>query len=163
MNKNLESKVLSKFNIVLYQPKIPPNTGNIIRLCFNTGAKLHLIKPLGFEITNKTLKRAGLDHYKNVIINQHNSLIECLNMIGKTKVYLITKFGQTKYCDVNYKIGDTLIFGSETDGLPKSLLKKTNNNQKVYIPMLGRSRSLNLSNAVSVCIFEAWKQNEFKV
>ena len=150
MNKNLESKVLPKFNIVLYQPKIPPNTGNIIRLCFNTGAKLHLIKPLGFEITNKTLKRAGLDHYKNVIINQHNSLIECLNMIGKTTVYLITKFGQTKYCDVSYKIGDTLIFGSETNGLPESLLKKTNNNQKLYIPMLGRSRSLNLSNAVSV-------------
>ena len=163
MNNNLKAKIIPKFNIVLYQPKIPPNTGNIIRLCFNTGAKLHVIKPLGFDITDKTLKRAGLDHYRNVIINQHNSLIECLDMIGKTKVYMITKFGKTRYCDVNYKIGDTLIFGSEIDGLPKYLLEKTNNNQKLYIPMLERSRSLNLSNAVSICIFEAWKQNEFKV
>ena len=162
MNKDSKKKITTKFNIVLYQPKIPPNTGNIIRLCSNTGAKLHLIKPLGFEINNKTLKRAGLDHYKNIVINQHNSLTKCLDVIGKTNVYLITKFGHTKYCEVNYKIGDTLVFGSEIDGLPKLLLKKTNNNQKVYIPMLKNSRSLNLSNAVSICIFEAWKQNEFK-
>ena len=163
MSNNLQKNSFQKFNVVLYQPKIPPNTGNIIRLCCNTGATLHLIKPLGFEIDDKALKRAGLDHYKNVPINVYNSLTECLNILGDTNVYLITKFGHTKYCDVNYKIGDTLIFGSEINGLPKSLLKKTSDKKKLYIPMLKNSRSLNLSNAVSICIFEAWKQNEFKI
>ena len=156
--KNLKSN----FNIILFQPKIPPNTGNIIRLCSNTNSSLHLIKPLGFEIDDKSLRRAGLDYYKNIIIEEHESIQSCLKFLGSTNLYLVTKFGQIKYSEKKYKLGDSLLFGSEDTGLPQKLLTETNDNDKVYIPMNTNNRSLNLSNAVSICVYEAWKQNNFK-
>ncbi|MAY89983.1 MAG: tRNA (uridine(34)/cytosine(34)/5-carboxymethylaminomethyluridine(34)-2'-O)-methyltransferase TrmL [Rickettsiales bacterium] len=155
---NIGSK---NFNIILFRPQIPPNTGNIIRLCSNTNSMLHLIKPFGFEMNNKSLRRAGLDYLKDVTIKEFLSLNDCIKFIGKTNVYFITKFGKTNYSNAHFKLGDTLIFGSEIDGLPNELLQKANNKQKLFIPMNHKSRSLNLSNAVSICIYEAWKQNKF--
>lgn len=150
------------FNIILYQPEIPPNTGNIIRLCFNTNSKLHLIKPLGFDMNNKSLIRAGLDYHDEVYINEYSSLETCMKKIGKTNLYLITKFGKRKYSSVKYEFGDSLLFGSETLGLPNQLLERTPENLKLYIPMTHKNRSINLSNAVSICVYEAWKQKQFK-
>ena len=153
--------MFGKFNIILFNPQIPPNTGNIIRLCSNTGSSLHLIKPLGCEINEKSLRRAGLDYASNVKINIHTSLDDCLKFLNKKKSYFITKFGKTLYTSVKFSEGDNLVFGSEINGLPKSFLETQEEKQKLYIPMLPRNRSLNLSNAVSICVYEAWRQISF--
>jgi len=158
MNNNYKE---SNFNIVLFKPQIPPNTGNIIRLCSNTGSSLHLIKPLGFNIDDKALRRAGLDYHKNVIINEYESIDDCLNKLKIRDVFFITKFGTEKYSDSTYKVGDTLIFGSEIDGIPQKVMNKYKSYKKLFIPMKFDNRSLNLSNAVSICLYEAWKQNNF--
>ena len=150
-----------KFNIVLFSPQIPPNTGNIIRLCSNTNSNLHLIKPLGFELNNKTLKRAGLDHHPNVTIFQHENIHHCLEKIRSSTTYLITKFGKLKYTDVSYRAGDNFLFGSENNGVPEKVHRMFNENNKLVIPIKKHSRSLNLSNAVSICIYEAWRQINF--
>ena len=150
-----------KFNVILYNPQIPPNTGNIIRLCSNTDSNLHLIKPFGFELNNKTLKRAGLDYYNNVSIFQHNNLDDCLQKIKNKNTYLITKFGKTQYTDAKFRRGDNLIFGSEINGIPKKIHERFNENHKLFIPMAKNSRCLNLSNAVSICLYEAWRQVNF--
>lgn len=150
------------FNIILYNPQIPPNTGNIIRLCSNTGSNLHLIRPLGFELNDKSLKRASLDYNINIPIKQYDNLDECLKYIGNTNLYFITKYGKKKYSDVKYHHGDSFMFGSENNGIPNYILDKYKDQDKLYIPMKENSRSLNLSNAVSVCVYEAWKQLNFK-
>ena len=149
------------FEIVLFQPEIPPNTGNIIRLCANTGSRLHLIKPLGFDFSNKSLRRAGLDYKKNVEVIIHNNLNNFFEKNSKQNIYMFTKFGNTSYEKVNYKHGDFLLFGSESKGYTDEVFKIMKNRIKIFIPMLPNSRSINLANSVSICLFEAWRQNNF--
>ena len=150
------------FNIILHHPQIPPNTGNIIRLCANTGCKLHLIKPLGFDIDEKSFRRAGLDYHNENILRSYDKLNSCLTELKSQNVYAVTKFGSTNFTHVKFSIGDTLIFGSETKGLPNDVLNKFSEGNKLFIPMVKNSRSLNLSNAVSIVIYEAWRQQKFK-
>lgn len=148
-------------HIVLYQPEIPANTGNIIRLCANTGAQLHLIKPLGFELEDKKLRRAGLDYHEWVNVQQHESLTEFLETQQPQRLFALTTKGRTVYSDVAFKDDDVLLFGSETRGLPADVLASLDDNQKLYLPMQPHSRSLNLSNTVAIILFEAWKQLNF--
>ncbi|NOQ14551.1 MAG: tRNA (uridine(34)/cytosine(34)/5-carboxymethylaminomethyluridine(34)-2'-O)-methyltransferase TrmL [Methyloprofundus sp.] len=149
------------FNIVLFEPEIPANTGNIIRLCANTGAKLHLIQPLGFELDDKKLRRAGLDYHEWADIKVHDDMQAFLNNETYHKIYALSTKGQQCYVDVKFQIGDALVFGPETRGLPESLLNGLPEQQRVRLPMLPASRSLNLSNTVAVTLYEAWRQIGF--
>ena len=152
------------FNIVLYQPEIPPNTGNIIRLCANTGAKLHLIKPLGFEITDKHLKRAGLDYHEFANLKIYNNYQEFVNMVESSpgaKIYGLTTKGSSLYQNTEYNSNDYFLFGPETRGLPKEILDSLGKSNKIRIPMQENSRSLNLSNTVAIVLFEALRQSNF--
>ena len=149
------------FNIILYNPEIPPNTGNILRLCANSGAKLHLIKPLGFNLNDKQLKRAGMDYDEISNINLYNDIDECLQKNKVCNVFALTKFAKRNVFEKTFKPNDTFIFGNETSGLPKNILDKVFEENKLRIPMLKKSRSLNLSNSVSIIIYEAWRQNNF--
>jgi len=148
-------------NIVLYEPEIPSNTGNIIRLCANTGAKLHLIHPLGFELDDKKLRRAGLDYHEWVNLHQYASLEDFIEKAKPNRLFVLTTKGSKNYADVSYQEGDTLMFGPETRGLPNSFLANYQADLKLYLPMKAESRSLNLSNTVSIVLFEAWKQIGF--
>lgn len=147
--------------IVLYQPEIPPNTGNIIRLCANTGAQLHLIEPLGFELDDKRLRRAGLDYHEFASLQVHPSLEDYLNSGQPERLYACTTKGGRHHSDVSYRDGDALLFGPETRGLPKEVLGRLPEEYWLRLPMLRQSRSLNLSNAVAVFIYEAWRQLGF--
>ena len=149
------------FNVVLYQPQIPPNTGNIIRLCANTGAKLHLIEPLGFSLDEKSCRRAGLDYKDLAFVKKWASLDDYLDQCRSDRLWAVTKFGSVRYDKVIFSPEDTLLFGAETNGLPESVHQNLDVSQKLFIPMGHESRSMNLSNAVSVIVFEAWKQNNF--
>lgn len=151
------------FHIALFQPEIPPNTGNIIRLCANTGCTLHLIKPLGFEINDKHLKRAGLDYAKNVTIHYYDSFdhFEKQTQNSGATLYLCSTKSDAFYTEPHYQPGDIFVFGPETRGLPDEILNHYPGAHKIKIPMQPDSRSLNLSNAVSVIVFEAWRQNNF--
>ena len=149
------------YNIILFNPQIPPNTGNIVRLCANTGSKLHLIKPLGFEIDEKSYRRAGLDYHNHSILTLHEDLNTCIKKLNSKNIYAISKFGKVSYSDNTFSEGDAILFGSETKGLPKDILNGFQEKNKLFIPMIKNSRSLNLSNAVSIVLFEAWKQNNF--
>ena len=150
------------FNVILYNPQIPPNTGNIIRLSANTGINLHLIRPLGFHINEKSYRRAALDYgeMSNLII--HDDFDNCMKEIKSKNIYAVTKFGEKNFAEVNYKKGDTFVFGSETAGLPKEILNSFSLDRRLFIPMVKGSRSLNLSNAVSVIIYESWRQINYK-
>lgn len=148
----------TKFNIVLVEPEIPQNTGNIVRLCACIGAKLHLIGKLGFSITDKYLKRAGLDYWDSTEIVKHNSLEELINENPNANFYYLTTKSTQKYTDKNYKEGDFFVFGPETRGLDENLLKENSKNA-VTIPMLEGQRSLNLSNSVAIVLYEAIRQN----
>ena len=150
------------FNIILYNPEIPPNTGNILRLAANTGTKLHLIKPLGFNINNKSLKRASLDYKKDTDYFLHDSFDVCLNSIDFSEIYAFTKFATKKFTSVKFKRNDCFLFGSETSGLPKNILDKIKDINKLRIPMIKNSRSLNLSNSVAIAIYEGLRQNKFE-
>tara|TARA_Y100001935_G_C17107454_1_gene409129 strand:+ start:105 stop:569 length:465 start_codon:yes stop_codon:yes gene_type:complete len=150
------------FNIILYNPEIPPNTGNILRLAANTGTKLHLIKPLGFNINNKSLKRASLDYKKDTDFFLHDSFDVCLNSINFNEIYAFTKFATKKFTSVKFKRNDCFLFGSETSGLPKNILDKIKDINKLRIPMIKNSRSLNLSNSVAIAIYEGLRQNKFE-
>ena len=150
------------FNIILYNPEIPPNTGNILRLAANTGTKLHLIKPLGFNINNKSLKRASLDYKKDTDYFLHDSFDVCLNSINFNEIYAFTKFATKKFTSVKFKRNDCFLFGSETSGLPKNILDKIKDINKLRIPMIKNSRSLNLSNSVAIAIYEGLRQNKFE-
>ena len=149
------------FNIALYEPEIPPNTGNIIRLCANTGCKLHLIKPLGFDLDDKKLRRAGLDYREFAKIRVWDTLKKFLIETDNKRVFGVTTKGQKNYSDVLFKREDILLFGPETRGLPGTVLDDLANDRKIRIPMRRASRSLNLANAASVVIYEAWRQLNF--
>ena len=149
------------FNIILFNPLIPPNTGNIIRLCANTGSRLHLIKPLGFSLNEKSLRRAGMDYFKKVDMNLYENVDDFLQNIKNKKIFLITKSGNQTYEKPKYIFGDYFLFGSETSGLPDYVYEKLKDSPRISIPMVCGNRSLNLANAVSICIYEAWRQNNF--
>ena len=151
------------FHIVLYQPEIPPNTGNTIRLCANTGAHLHLVEPLGFDLTEPQLKRAGLDYHDLARVSVHASLDACLAAIGPTRLFVIETDGARSYHEARFQPGDCLLFGRETSGLPAALAETLPQHQRLSIPMRPSNRSLNLSNAVAVVVYEAWRQNGFRL
>ena len=146
------------FNIALFEPEIPPNTGNIMRLCVNTGATLHLIEPLGFSLEDKQLRRAGLDYREYADVKTHGSFEDLLHTVVPARVLAITTKGGTNYDEIRYEANDLILFGPETRGLPAELLDSLPQTQRVRIPMLPNSRSLNLSNAVAVVVYEAWRQ-----
>jgi tRNA (cytidine/uridine-2'-O-)-methyltransferase len=151
------------FHIILYQPEIPPNTGNIIRLCANTGSKLHLIQPLGFELDDKRLRRAGLDYHEFASVRQHDSLeaaIEALQL-PPDRLFAFSTRGKHCYAEQAFRPGDALLFGPETRGLPVEILERLPFEQRLRLPMKQNSRSLNLSNTVAIALFEAWRQNGF--
>lgn len=154
------------FDIILFTPQIPPNTGNIIRLCANTGARLHLVKPLGFSLDEKSCRRAGLDYHDMARVQQHDSLDACLDLLGisiaAARLFAITKFGTQIVHDTALAVGDVFLFGAETTGLPDHIHAALGESQKLSLPMLPGNRSLNLSNAVSVTLYEAWRQNGFQ-
>ena len=149
------------FNIVLFNPQIPPNTGNILRLCANTGTKLHIIKPIGFDLSEKSLRRAGLDYYKNVDLSIYDCLDQFLENNKFKNLFLVTKFGKKRYDKVEYKRNDFFMFGSEINGLSEEVYTKLKDSVKIYIPMILGNRSINLANSVSICVYEAWRQNNF--
>jgi tRNA (cytidine/uridine-2'-O-)-methyltransferase len=149
---------VSMFDIVLYQPEIPPNTGNVIRLCANTGQRLHLIEPLGFDLDDKKLRRAGLDYREFAMITVHASLTAFIDAVSPTRLFAISTKGKKPYTAVAFQAGDAFMFGPETRGLPQALLDSLPPAQVLRIPMLPESSSLNLSNSVAVIAFEAWRQ-----
>ncbi len=149
------------FHVVLFQPEIPPNTGNVIRLCANTGATLHLVRPLGFELTRKAVRRAGLDYEELAEVRVHVSLAACLEALGGARLFSVETGGARPYAAAAFGAGDTLIFGPETRGLPARVLSLVPREQQLAIPMRSRNRSLNLSNAVALVVYEAWRQNGF--
>ncbi len=148
-------------HIILHEPEIPPNTGNVIRLCANTGAQLHLIHPLGFTWENKRLRRAGLDYHEWAEVKHYDSLPVCLSQTKFQRVYAFSTRGRAAYQDATYRDGDALLFGSETAGLPSNVLDTLPTDHILRIPMMSHSRCLNLANAVSVVIYEAWRQLGF--
>ena len=150
------------FHVVLHQPEIPPNTGNIIRLCANTGCMLHLIEPLGFELDEPRLRRAGLDYHEWTTIRRHASLDAFDAAHSPSRTFAFSARGRTSYCDIEYREDDALLFGPETRGLPDAVLAHHPPEHRLRIPMRPRSRSLNLSNAVAVVCYEAWRQLSFR-
>ena len=150
------------FSLILYEPEIPPNTGNIIRLCANTGANLHLVEPLGFELDEPRLRRAGLDYREFATVQTHASLEDALAAIGNPRVFALSTRGCTRYDAPRYRAGDALLLGPETRGLPQSLLDSLPEEQRLRLPMRPGNRSLNLSNAAAVVVYEAWRQLGFE-
>ncbi|MDM7857016.1 tRNA (uridine(34)/cytosine(34)/5-carboxymethylaminomethyluridine(34)-2'-O)-methyltransferase TrmL [Thiopseudomonas acetoxidans] len=149
------------FHIILFEPEIPPNTGNIIRLCANIGCSLHLIKPLGFVFDDKRLRRAGLDYQEFAEVKLHEDLASCLTALNQPRLLAFSTKGQHSYADVQYQAGDAFIFGPETRGLPDWVRNSIPAEQLVRLPMRENSRSLNLSNTVAVAAYEAWRQLNF--
>ena len=149
------------FNVILYQPEIPPNTGNIIRLCANTGASLHLVKPLGFTLEDKQLLRAGLDYHEFASITVHEGWAECLARMEGRRIFAVSTKGRQRYDLVRYIEGDAFVFGPESRGLPAEILGSAPEQQCLRLPLVPGSRSLNLSNSVAVVLYEAWRQVEF--
>ena len=147
-------------NIVLYNPQIPPNTGNIMRLCANTGFSLHIIEPLGFPLDDKSLKRAKLDYFSNINPTIHKNYKSFIDVIDEKRIYAVTKYGTRIYTEIKYDKDIFLLFGSETKGLPKAILGKLKN-RSIKIPMINDSRSLNLSNSVAIVVYEVWRQLKF--
>lgn len=149
------------FQIVLYQPEIPPNTGNVIRLAANTGCRLHLVEPLGFDVSERSLRRAGLDYHEFVQMRVHPDWAVCLAALGETRLFAFSTKGTVRHDRIAYQPGDTLVFGSETSGLPPEMLASFPPEQRLRLPMMPDNRSLNLSNTVAVAVFEAWRQLGF--
>lgn len=145
-------------NVVLYEPEIPPNTGNIIRLCANTGFKLHLIEPLGFDLDDKRLRRAGLDYDEYAQVQTWSSLESCVEVLAPQNVWALTTKVSDRYCDARFEAGDILLFGPETRGLPMEVIERY---KGLTLPMQPQSRSLNLSNACAIVVYEAWKLLNF--
>lgn len=148
-------------NIVLFEPEIPPNTGNIIRLCANTGFRLHLIEPMGFTWDDKRLRRAGLDYHEFTAVTRHRHYQAFLDAETPQRIFALTTKGTPAHSAVHYQTGDYLLFGPETRGLPALILDALPPEQKIRIPMMPDSRSMNLSNAVSVVVYEAWRQLDY--
>jgi len=150
------------FHVVLYQPEIPPNTGNIIRLCANTGSNLHLIHPLGFELDDRRLRRAGLDYREFASVREHNSLLAFSRAVQPASVRGVSTRGTRVYSEVAYRPGDAFVFGPETRGLPAEILDELGADAVLRVPMLPGSRSLNLANTVAVLVYEALRQQAFR-
>ena len=150
------------FHVVLYQPEIPPNTGNIIRLCANTGSALHLIRPLGFELDDRRLRRAGLDYREFAAVHEHASLETFAQALQPPAIWAFSTRGTRSYTAVSYRSGDALLFGPETRGLPVEMLQALGQQAVLRLPMAANSRSLNLSNSVAVVVYEAWRQQGFR-
>ena len=150
------------FHIALFEPEIPPNTGNIIRLCANTGAQLHLIHPLGFEINDKRLRRAGLDYHEGANITEHANYQAFTAALPKQRLFACSTKGTVNYSHVNYQENDIILFGPETRGLPTPLLQQLPPEHILRLPMQPNSRSLNLSNTVAIVLYEAWRQLGFR-
>ena len=148
-------------HIVLFEPEIPPNTGNIIRLCANTGYQLHLIEPLGFAWDDKRIKRAGLDYHEFAKVQRHASFNHFVSQITPVRMFACTTKGHTRHSDVSYQAGDALIFGPESRGLPADVLQQLPAEHWLRIPMTINSRSMNLSNAVAVFVYESWRQLDY--
>jgi tRNA (cytidine/uridine-2'-O-)-methyltransferase len=149
------------FSLILFEPEIPPNTGNVIRLCANTGVALHLVEPLGFELDAPRLKRAGLDYREFARLTTHASLELCLDALGDPRVFALSTRGRTRHDSPGYAPGDAFLLGPETRGLPDAVLEALPAKQRVRLPMRPESRSLNLSNAAAVIVYEAWRQLSF--
>ncbi len=145
----------------MYQPEIPPNTGNVIRLCANAGAWLHLVRPLGFSMDEPRLRRAGLDYHELATVTQHEDLDACLARFDAQRVFALTTKAQRVYTDVTYRAGDALLLGPETRGLPAATLARLPADQRLRIPMRPGNRSLNVANAAAVVLYEAWRQQRF--
>ena len=149
------------FHVILYQPEIPPNTGNVIRMCANTGARLHLVAPLGFDIDEKAVRRAGMDYAELADVKVWDSLDECLEALGKPRWFAVSTRSTTRYDSVQFAAGDAFVFGPETRGLPQEVLEACPPERRLRIPMQAGNRSLNLSNAAAVVVYEAWRQRGF--
>ncbi len=149
------------FHVVLYQPEIPPNTGNVIRLCANSGCTLHLVKPLGFELTRQAVRRAGLDYAELAALRVHANLAVCLEALAGARLFSIETSGSRAYTAVTFEPGDALMFGPETRGLAAPVLEFVPRERQLTIPMRAANRSLNLANAVALVVYEAWRQNGF--
>lgn len=150
------------FDLILYEPEIPPNTGNVIRLCANTGAALHLVEPLGFDLDERKLRRAGLDYREFASVTTHASLEECLEALGHPRVFALSTRGTTRHDAPDYKAGDAFLLGPETRGLPQAVLDPLPMEQRLRLPMQDGSRSLNLANTAAVIVYEAWRQQGFR-
>lgn len=150
-----------QLDVLLYQPEIPPNTGNVIRLCANTGACLHLIRPLGFALEDRQLRRAGLDYHEYADLQVHDDLPAALAAIAPTRLFALSTRGTRRYDAPAYGPGDALLFGPETRGLPAQVLESVPPGQRLRLPMRPDNRSLNLSNTVAIMVFEAWRQQGF--
>ena len=149
------------FEVILYQPEIPPNTGNIIRLCANSGSRLHLIEPLGFNLEQRELRRAGLDYADLATVHVHRDLESCLAALRGATLYAVETAGTRPYSAAQFRRGDALLFGQETRGLPREVLQGMAPENVLSIPMRPGNRSLNLSNAVALVVYEAWRQQGF--
>jgi len=151
------------FEIILYEPEIPPNTGNIMRLCANTGCRLHLVRPLGFSLSDKQLERAGMDYRGNIDCIVHDDWLQCRHALAGRRMFALTTRGSERYDKVRFQTGDAFVFGPETRGLPDSMLDGFEPAQRLAIPMANASRSINLANAVSIVVYEGWRQLDFAV
>jgi tRNA (cytidine/uridine-2'-O-)-methyltransferase len=151
----------SVFHVILFEPEIPPNAGNAIRLCANTGATLHLVRPLGFTLDDARVRRAGLDYHELARVRQHASLADCLAALGGARVFAVETSGSQRYDEVRFQAGDAFLYGRETAGLPAEALADWPRERLIRLPMVPGNRSLNLSNAVAVVVFEAWRQLGF--
>jgi len=149
------------FHVILYQPEIPPNTGNVIRLCANAGASLHLIEPLGFALDDRRLRRAGLDYHEWARMQVHASFDVCVRALGEPRLFTLSTRGCRSYASAEFLPNDAFVFGPETRGLPTELRESVPIEQRLKLPMKPNNRSLNLSNAVAILVYEAWRQNGF--
>lgn len=149
------------FHVVLFEPEIPPNTGNIIRLCANTGSTLHLIHPLGFDFDDKKLRRAGLDYHEFAAVQQHENLESFIDQVQPNRIFAVSTRGRQRYDKVFYTSGDALMMGPETRGLPQEVIDALPPEQRIRLPMVADQRSLNLSNATAILLYEAWRQQDF--
>ena len=149
------------FHVVLYQPEIPPNTGNIMRLCANTGAHLHLVEPIGFRMDEKSLTRAGMDYRDISVVTRHTDWTSCRAALAGRRMFALTTRGERGYHEPTFQPGDVFLFGAEGSGLPERVHAEFEPTQRLRIPMQAESRSLNLANAVSIVVYEAWRQCGF--
>lgn len=149
------------FHIVLFEPEIPPNTGNIIRLCANVGASLHLVKPLGFALEDKQLKRAGLDYHEYASLQVHDDWLACHQALAGKRMFALTTKGSTRHSEIAFADEDVFVFGPESRGLPDAIRNSFPPEQRVRLPMRPNSRSLNLSNSAAILLYEAWRQVGF--
>ncbi len=149
------------FNIILFEPEIPPNAGNVIRLCANTGSTLHLVRPLGFTLDDARVRRAGLDYHEMARVHEHANLAACLGWLESRRVFAVETTGGQRFDELRYREGDAFLFGRETSGLPAEVLADWPQDRLIRLPMVPGNRSLNLSNSVAVVVFEAWRQIGF--